>query len=181
MFALPKKRSGPRASTIEGARGTVVSCAKRPVGVPSCPAPPRPAAAPPCAAPPRPAYGVSGFWVRQVSGHALHEKGLQRQVGIGTLVSSQERRAAVVLVVNRTLCSPNGLHKISFVRASEESSKTVILDALEEKRVVLSPGRTDPPASHIAPPGHAPPPRRAPPRLPHPWHVRVLDSTGWYT
>ena len=28
--------------------------------------------------------------------HALHEKGLQRQIGVGTLVSSQERRTVVV-------------------------------------------------------------------------------------
>ena len=26
-------------------------------------------------------------------GHALHEKSLQRQIGVGTLISSQERRA----------------------------------------------------------------------------------------
>ena len=34
-------------------------------------------------------------------GHALHEKGLQRQMGVGTLVSSQEERALLVLVINR--------------------------------------------------------------------------------
>ena len=33
-------------------------------------------------------------------GYALHEKGLQRQMGIGTLVSNQERRAAVVPRIN---------------------------------------------------------------------------------
>ena len=31
-----------------------------------------------------------------IPGHALHEKRLQRQIGVGTLISSQERRAAVV-------------------------------------------------------------------------------------
>ena len=31
-----------------------------------------------------------------IPGQALHEKGLQRQIGVGPLVSSQERRAAVV-------------------------------------------------------------------------------------
>ena len=36
-----------------------------------------------------------------VPGHALHEKGLQRQVGVGTLVSSQERRALLVARINR--------------------------------------------------------------------------------
>ena len=34
-------------------------------------------------------------------GHALHEKGLQRQIGIGPLVGSQERRALLVPVLNR--------------------------------------------------------------------------------
>ena len=36
-----------------------------------------------------------------VPGHALHEKGLQRQIGVGTLVSSQERRALAVPLINR--------------------------------------------------------------------------------
>ena len=35
-------------------------------------------------------------------GYALHEKGLQRQIGVGTLVSSQEQRALLVLVINRS-------------------------------------------------------------------------------
>ena len=33
-------------------------------------------------------------------GHALHEKGLQIQIGVGTLVSSQEQRALLVLLIN---------------------------------------------------------------------------------
>ena len=44
------------------ARRSVISWANRPVGVPSCPAPPRPAA-PPCAAPPRPARGMFELWI----------------------------------------------------------------------------------------------------------------------
>ena len=35
------------------------------------------------------------------SGHALHKKGLQRQIGVGTLVSNQERRAPLVPRINR--------------------------------------------------------------------------------
>ena len=31
-----------------------------------------------------------------ILGHALHEQNLQRQQGVGTVVRSQERRAAVV-------------------------------------------------------------------------------------
>ena len=34
-------------------------------------------------------------------GYALHEMGLQRQLGVDTLVSNQERRAAVVPRINR--------------------------------------------------------------------------------
>ena len=34
-------------------------------------------------------------------GHALHENGLQRQIGDGTLVSSQEERALFVPLINR--------------------------------------------------------------------------------
>ena len=44
--------------------------------------------------------------------HALHEKGLQKQIGVGTLVSSQEQRALFVplinccqTLVNRCFCS----------------------------------------------------------------------------
>ena len=74
--------------------------------------------------------------------HALYEKGLQRQIGVGTLVNSQQRRALVVpllnrwstagqLLVNRTFCSPTGSHKISFVRACEETFGTVVYGNLE--------------------------------------------------
>ena len=34
-------------------------------------------------------------------GQSLHEKGSQRQIGVGTLVNSQERRASVVLWIMR--------------------------------------------------------------------------------
>ena len=36
----------------------------------------------------------------KIPGHALHEKGLQRQIGVGTLVNSQQRRALAVPVIN---------------------------------------------------------------------------------
>ena len=36
-----------------------------------------------------------------IPGHALHEKGLQRQKGVGPLVGSQERRALLVPLINR--------------------------------------------------------------------------------
>ena len=77
-----------------------------------------------------------------IPGHALHEKGLQRQIDVGTLVNSQQRRALAVPrlnrwstagqpLVNRTFCSFTGLHRISFVRACEETFRTVFYSALE--------------------------------------------------
>ena len=68
-------------------------------------------ATPPCAST-RPARGMSGFRIRQVLEHALHEKGLQRQIAVGTLVKSQKRRALAVPRLNcwsnrgSTACQP---------------------------------------------------------------------------
>ena len=39
--------------------------------------------------------------MKMIPGHALHERGLRGQKGIGPLVSSWGHRAAVVLVINR--------------------------------------------------------------------------------
>ena len=69
------------------------------------PAPPRPAAQP-CAAPPRPARGVCpGFEFPDmpciIPGDASHEKSLQRQIGVGTWVSSQKQKKFLVPVINR--------------------------------------------------------------------------------
>ena len=112
-------------------------------------------------------------------------------MGAGPLVSSQERRAAVFLrmnrgstgftadklVVIRRFCSPIGLNVISFVRASEESSRTVVFDSLESKRVGNLLGEQT--RRRPAPPRPAPP-CPAPPRLfpDHLWYIRVLDSTN---
>ena len=85
-------------------------------------------------------------WARIVfPGHALHEKGLQRQKSAGPLVSSQEERALLVPLinrgstgdeprVNRGFCFPIGLHRISLVRASGETFKRRVFDALEGTR-----------------------------------------------
>ena len=81
-----------------------------------------------------------------IPGHALHEKGLQRQIGDGTLVSSQERRALAVPLINRGFRSSIGLNRISFVRASEETSRTVSSIRWGAKgRVVSWPPRPDRP------------------------------------
>ena len=39
--------------------------------------------------------------VVKVPAHALYEKGLQRQIGVCTLLSSKQRRALAVPVINR--------------------------------------------------------------------------------
>ena len=43
---------------------------------------------------------MEGLVLSHIPGHALHEKGLKRQ-GVGTLVSSQERKATVVPVIHK--------------------------------------------------------------------------------
>ena len=45
---------------------------------------------------------VEDWWGKtNIPGHALHEKVLQKQIGVGTFVSIQERRALLVLLKNR--------------------------------------------------------------------------------
>ena len=91
-----------------------------------------------------------------------------KYVGVGTLVSSQERRAAAVPRLNQTFCSSTDLHRISFVHASEETFRTVVFDALEGKRVgrlLGEPTRRRPVLPRPVPPRPAPlcaaPPRPA--------------------
>ena len=77
------------------------------------------------------AFGCPCVWhVCFFPGHALHEEGLQRQIGVGTLVSSRERSRRKKTVgkplANRLFCSSTGLHRIYFVRACEETFKTVV-------------------------------------------------------
>ena len=163
------------------ARRRVVSWPDRPDAFLWYPAPP-PLAAPPCAAPTRLARSVSGFWIRQVllvrsfPGHTLHEKGLQRQISDGPLVSSQERRAvAVPLInrgstaghplVNRGFCISIGFNRTSFVRGSEDASNTVSSIRWKTRGKVVSwPDRPDGDPSYPAPPPLAAPPCAAPTR-----------------
>ena len=59
-------------------------------------------AAPPSARPDLPVVcPIFGFDPVPVLEHALHEKGLQGQIGVGPLVSSQERRALFVPLIKR--------------------------------------------------------------------------------
>ena len=132
--------------------------------------------------------GMSG---EKILGHALHEKGIQRQKAVRTLVNSQQRRALAVPLlnscstadeplVNGDFCSSTGLHRISFVRACEEMFRTVVYGTLEGYRDGWLPGR--PKCRHPVLPSFALP-RRAPCTVrradpTRPLCVRVLDSTG---
>ena len=121
-----------------------------------------------------------------IPGHALHEKGLQRQTGVGPLVSSQEQRALLVSVISRlstncqpvvncSLCSFIGLHRISLVRACGETFRRRVFDALGGTRDACLLGKLF--CRRPILPGPAPPSLCAR-RLDPPWYVRVLDSTG---
>ena len=46
-------------------------------------------------------YPISWSHLFKFPGHALHDKGLQRQKGVVPLVGSQEQRALLVPVINR--------------------------------------------------------------------------------
>ena len=167
------------------AKGPVVSWANRLVGVPSCSASPCPAASP-CAAPPRPARSMSGFWIRQVlegvPGHALHDEGLQREKGVGTLVSGQERRAAVVPRINRGSTAgfvlPSVYKRIRmFVLPTTGSGQLFSMLQTAKGTLVHCANRPVGVPSCPAPPHSAALQFAAPP-LTRPWYVPVLDSTG---
>ena len=92
---LLEKRSSNVSSIPWKIQRTCVSWANSSVGTLSCPTSlGRPAGR---LDPTRPWY------VRVFPGHTLHEKGLQRQEGVGPLVSSQEQRALLVPRLNRGL------------------------------------------------------------------------------
>ena len=111
-------------------------------------------------------------------GHALHEKGSQSQKGrqhTGPQPGTKSGRRPTAVVprinrlstgcqprVNRTFCSPCGLHRVSVARASEKSPRTVVQVASEGKRggiLLGEPIRRRPVLLRTAPPL-----RRAPPR-----------------
>ena len=95
LFVLAKRRSGELFTVPWRARGTVAFRADRNVGTLFCPGSPRFAVRyAPCR--PDPPVVCPGF-----PGHALHEKGLQRQIAVGTLLNSQQRRALAVPGINR--------------------------------------------------------------------------------
>ena len=85
---------------------------------------------------------VNPFHARHVREYILHEKSLKEQIDIGTLVSSQEQkeRFSPLLQTSGTplvkggLCSSNGLHRMSLVRACEELFTTIVFVALMRTR-----------------------------------------------
>ena len=111
------------------------------------------------------------FLLMKIPGHALHEKGLQRQKGVGPLASSQEQRALLVPQLNRlstadrprvnhSFRSPICLHRISCVRASGETLKQRFFDPLENTKNLCFLGEQF--CWHPILPDLARPPRRAP-------------------
>ena len=99
--------------------------------------------------------------------------GTNRRRSIGQRPGTKSgRRPADKLRVDRSLCSSIGLHKISFVRSSEEPFRTVACDALEGTGDGCPRGEP----THRRPvlPGPAPPRRPAV----RPWHVWALRSGG---
>ena len=134
---LARVRSAQLSTMLERQKGKFVFWANRPVDVPSYPAvSSRSAVRQPTPTQPW-CVLVLGSILFSIPGHALHKNNLQKYNG--SLVCSQKRKAAVVPwvigrfstgfqpLVNRLWCSPIGLNRVSFVRASEESFKTVVV------------------------------------------------------
>ena len=81
-------------------------------------------------------------------------------------------------LVNRWLCSPIGLNRNSFVRASRDKPRSVFFDGLQGKRegcLLVEPTRWRPVLPVPAPPRRPAVRRPAPTR---PRYVRVSDSTN---
>ena len=122
-------------------------------------------------------------------GHALHEKGLQRQMGVGTLVSSQERRAPLVQQINRRrtgrerdvnrgFCSSVGVKNefdCSCFRRNVQGSVLGSLGGKRESSLLAGSTQRRPVLPSPAPP-RRPAARRPDPT--GPWCVRVLGSTS---
>ena len=99
----------------------------------------------------------------QIPGHALHEKGLQRQKGVGPLVSSQEQRALLVPRLHRSStgrCVPPSVYIgfRLFVLLERRSVQQTCLRCLGGYVGRLSPWRTVLSASRPAQPRTAAPP-----------------------
>ena len=106
-------------------------------------------------------------------GHALHEKSLQRQIGVGTLVSSPEHRVLLVPRFNRGSTVgfvPPSVY-VGFRLFVLPKSRSRQLSSIPSRDVCVLREQTCRARS-------VKPPRRAPPDPTRPWYVRVLDSTN---
>ena len=106
------------------------------------------------------------FLHRFIRGHSLHETGLQRQIGVGTLFSIEERSALAVPLINRgstAHCVPQMVYMgfRLFVLLGRRSGH-FFFNALEGARDGCFLG--EPFRRRPILPSPAPPPRRAPPR-----------------
>ena len=100
-------------------------------------------------------------------GHALHDKGLHIKTNFGTLVSSQQQRAAVASIINRGSIAGDvsqSVHIEFRLLVLAKSRPRQLCSVSQKARARLSAGRVDP-LSRITRPSSAPPPRRVPPRL----------------
>ena len=61
----------------------------------------------------RPALQALFVLSQSILGHSLHEKGSQRQIDVGTLVSIQKRRALLVPQINRLSIAILFLHRFT--------------------------------------------------------------------
>ena len=128
--------------------------------------------------------------LENVTGHALHKKSLQRQIGVGTLVRSQERRAAVRRpankpVINRlsTGCQQRVflIHRFTYVGVS-----SLVLPRGREGQLSTMPRRSKGTVvlwanRPVGVPSYPAPPRRSTVRRPaptRPLYVQVFGSTG---
>ena len=133
------------------------------------------------------------LFVRSFPGHALHEKGLQRQTSFGPLVSSQERRAlAVTLIICSSTArqpvivgSPWGFTYEFLCSCLRRDVQDGCLRCPGGQAGRMSPAnRPAAEPSRPAPlvllrPALPRPPRRcAPPRPARPWYVGVVDSNA---
>ena len=127
--------------------------------------------------------GTSNHFLK-FPGHALHEKGLQRQIGVGTLVNSQQRRALAVPVIPRINRWSNGRFVPSAVYiefplcvlAKRRSEQLLHCAGGPEGRLASKATEMSAPCSAQRRPAPPSALRRADPT--RPLCVRVFDSTG---
>ena len=111
---------------------------------------------------------VDSEFLKNIPGHALHEKGLQgpnkrRYTGQQPGTKSAFRPGDEP-VVNRGFCSSVGFKYELDCSCFRKDVQDSVRDLLGGKREGLFLGRIDPTASRPTQPRSAPPPRRAPPR-----------------